>query len=275
MADGYSISDAFQVDSVGIKESRILLSKMLSETVDIDFPKKGDQPFALRFYQMTKSEYEISESHCFKAVFENFEAYCYDFRRLVNERYLTFDSEVSFLPIVLSTKRWEKINQIYGSAMKKFAKKDPSSGTFINGIFLWPLFNEERMSLLRNSSAKPILFLHSDGFEIKFESNDPKIFSDTMRYFDKEVDKRFLPKESIRSPKKLSPEEEKSLEPAYLSFQKRMLDQLTSLDIQQSEWDKFQSKGRSFFFSLLEEQNQEQVFDTVLLSFLTEHFEKQ
>jgi len=274
MDNSFVIGDVFQIDSKWIKESRELLIKMLSETVDIDFPKKDGKDFALRFYQMTKEEYNMSQSFCFKAIFDNFEAYCYDSRMLLNERYLTFDSQVSFLPIILSGKRWDKINQMYGAVMKKVLKKDPITGDYVNGIFLWPLFNEERMALFRNANTKPVICMKADTFELKSELNHPSLFKDVLQYVDKSPTERFFPKNNSTSQlnQELDEQDKKQIDETWIAIQKRILSQITTFKLTQEDWDLFQAKAKPMFISMLHQAEETQIVGSLLLAFMMDYY---
>jgi hypothetical protein len=195
-----AFSDAFELSNDEIHARRREILKMLKATFEIEFGK--DKGLMIRFYSMTEGEYQLYDKYTFKVVFgkmpsngENCEGFCYDYRRLLNEKYLFMDQTLCNLPIVCSSKRWNQLVQAYETQIHQYSVPGKP------GILLWPLERTEVNMIFRNNS-KPILFLSPPEIKVIGEG-EYKFPNPTNFYFDESTTCRFLPIWKNSEPKTL------------------------------------------------------------------------
>jgi hypothetical protein len=181
------MNNEIEIESKWIENKRLLILDIINKTKKIDLE---NNEMCLRFYKMTKNEYLISKKYCFKMIFDNTnEAYCYDFRELLNDHYLFFDLKICYLPFLFSGKRWNKAIDIFGDKVQSICKKS-LDGSLENGILCWPLYREEKSALFRNYSKNILLKGLVDSYQIQLEDD---YFSESYKIYDKSSEERFYP----------------------------------------------------------------------------------
>lgn len=222
-------------DSKWIEDKRKIILDALDKTKTIDFSSEKND-LCIRFYKMTKDEYVLSKSSCFKVIFGTTnEGYCYDFRQLMNDAYLFFDQQICQLPILLSVKRWNKIIELIGiENLKKICKRDLLDGNVESGIICWPLYQDEKSCILRNLSKSPIISSHVPGYEINFNKE-----IQFRPFYDKSIEERFFPDWQSKKIKDIESSKDTSI---FIGRYEKVKEILKSELIQLGIYDLYQKK---------------------------------
>lgn len=229
-------------DVQSIIKKRQLILRYLSTTRDIEFPE--DKGLCVRHYCLTQEEANAQKEYCFKVVFgtntskteDKREGCCYDWRNLLNDKYIMLDTKESFLPIVVTPQRWKYLEEHKGDKLLKI------TNVYKPGILLWPLTPQEVENIAHFFKKQMIFFfdIHPEDTQFIEEQN----FSwkkGTVFYYDPSADKRFAPKSlssSIVSLDEIQLTEDETHDPAILdriaSVQKRIESDLK--DLLPKEW---------------------------------------
>src|SRR3972149_9445227 len=145
----------------------------------------------MRYYKMTKEEYNNVKSYCFNVIlhYEDkiYEGFCYDIRMLMQERYLEFNLKCGFYPIILKVERWNWM--VENEEQLALYSKIP-------GILAFPMIKDELLTLLKNIN-NPITIMIVDSNKImKIRINEEYNYVKENLY-DISKEERFGPKKII------------------------------------------------------------------------------
>lgn len=134
---------------------------VMQESRDLELGKIGKSP-TVRYYHMTEQEYQDSSTYVFTVFLGKFpesgsetEGFSYDIRKLIRERYITFNQEINYVPIPLSVKRWNYIYNRLGKRMGEIS--------FETGRLAFPLYKHELANIYSGIRNHPTMCSTTEG----------------------------------------------------------------------------------------------------------------
>lgn len=168
---------------------RLNIQVMLANTAKLEYPNAKPGQILIRYYRMTKEEYQTAKEFCLIVLIGNIpskntftEGYCYDVRTLLRERYFTLDGKISHLPIPLSVKRWNQLIETVAKDQFKMHYREI-------GSLEYPLSHKELISIFERMPMQPIICSYGDVCSISSESELGSF--ELIHLFDASNDNRF------------------------------------------------------------------------------------
>lgn len=147
------------MDDESIRTIRRRVIEIMRKTRNIELESIGVKGNTLRFYTMTKTEFEHIRNRFSFCLFlddvpNEIEGFCYDIRTVITQRFFVFASKVCYLPLPVSKKRWEMMLQEFPSDIPKLSTMDKIE---YPRLLLLPLFISEVLEIMKSLKEIPIV----------------------------------------------------------------------------------------------------------------------
>lgn len=184
---------------------RIHILKLLKISYKVEYGEDLDlleykntnygKKWKIRYYKMTRKEYEMNKSYCFFVMFESnidkvthVEIMCYNIQTLMKENYIRLNMESGFVPIPMSGKRWNFLVQ-EEKFLSKFCR--------YRGILTYPLLTEETQAIFKKIQHSPMICTFDKGCEPLLMRNLDKYKIHFMHFYDTSESSRYGPPDKM------------------------------------------------------------------------------